>query len=493
VITENKRFATGERVADTILGGGGVVCLLVLFYFFYRYAGTGEAYFTSPLGPVVYYVLPAVLATLLLAALRLRSRYKINLSLLLLSTAFSIYGVELFLNLSAAPLPWFEHRSQREKKEIAKEFGIDFDIRTRLEVIADLRKKGVEAYPYAAPPAVLKKQADGSVKSVITINGGEVLPLGGISNRVSVFCNENGAYTIYESDEHGFNNPKGLWKAGQVDIAALGDSFTQGACVPPDKNFVALIRKHYPATLNLGSSGQGPLLMLAALKEYGEYVRPKVVLWFYYEGNDLEDLKREKESPMLTRYIEKGFSQDLVHRQADIDRALAAHIETAREENKVVKKQQGILERINTLRKTLFESMWLGHLRGKLGLVYGEFSRPDLYEDRDASGHQEVLLNLFRAILLEAKTSVNAWGGKLYFVYLPDWSSYAQPKITSKDHERVIMLVKTIGLPVIDIHHAFQAHPDPFALFPFRQPAHYNEEGHRLTAEEVLRSVSSGE
>lgn len=49
-----------------------------------------------------------------------------------------------------------------------------------------------------------------------------------------------------------------------------------------------------PRTLNLGMGGIGPLHELAILKEYGSVVRPKVVLWVYYEGNDLADLSHEK-------------------------------------------------------------------------------------------------------------------------------------------------------------------------------------------------------
>jgi hypothetical protein len=57
---------------------------------------------------------------------------------------------------------------------------------------------------------LLKQQQDGDLKSVITINGTEALPLGGISNRPTVLCNETGQYTIFDSDERGFPNPKNI-------------------------------------------------------------------------------------------------------------------------------------------------------------------------------------------------------------------------------------------------------------------------------------------
>jgi hypothetical protein len=194
--------------------------------------------------------------------------------------------------------------------------------------------------------------------------------------------------------------------------------------------------------------------------------------------------------------MEKAFSQDLLRRQADIDRALVAHIEveTVRERNEPPQKREGIFKRIKTgqlslrgLAKTLVGSVKLGNLRQRLGLIYGNYQ----YADQNApSEYAEAELDLLAKILLQAKASVKAWGGKLYFVYLPDWTRYARPEIADKHRDRVLTLAKTVGLPVIDIHDAFRAHADPLALFPFRQPAHYNEEGHRVVADTVLRSIS---
>ena len=75
-----------------------------------------------------------------------------------------------------------------------------------------------------------------------------------------------------------------------------------GYCVPPEKSFVALIRQRHPATLNLGVAGDGPLLMLATLQEHLTALRPRTVLWFYFEGNDLLDLQTERQSAVLRSY-----------------------------------------------------------------------------------------------------------------------------------------------------------------------------------------------
>ena len=56
----------------------------------------------------------------------------------------------------------------------------------------------------------------------------------------------------------------------------------------------------------------------------------------------------------------------------------------------------------------------------------------------------------------------------------------------------VLRAVRNLGIPLIDIDNAFRPQPDPLALFPFRRLGHYNEAGHRLVAEEVLRTMTVG-
>ena len=57
--------------------------------------------------------------------------------------------------------------------------------------------------------------------------------------------------------------------------------------------------------------------MLAKLKEYVSPRQPRIVLWFYYEGNDLTDLQREQQSMLLRNYLnDDRFTQSALLRQA---------------------------------------------------------------------------------------------------------------------------------------------------------------------------------
>ncbi|HEX2226027.1 MAG TPA: hypothetical protein VHM64_02730, partial [Candidatus Binatia bacterium] len=99
-------------------------------------------------------------------------------------------------------------------------------------------------------------------------------------------------------------------------------------------------------------------------------------------------------------------------------------------------------------------------------------------------------LNLFREVLANAKSSTEAWNGKLYFVYLPEWDRYGRPESANKHREAVLRFVEELNIPVVDLDRAFQARGDPLSLFPFRRFGHYNEEGNRVVAETVLAQIA---
>lgn len=476
------------RLATVVFVAGAVCCLLVAGYFFYYYGWTQQRCFTSALGPFISYGLPLGLAALLVAALWFRPAHQLNLALVLVSTGLAVFLVE-FAFLLTQPSSWEEQRNQR-RQQAARASGMDYDTRTLLQVVLDFRQQGIEAVPGVAPIMVLKRQQNGHVRSDLTLNGTEFLPLGGIANKPTVLCNEAGTYVVYDSDERGFHNPHGSWAMDRVDIVALGDSFTQGMCVPSEKNFVALIRQRWPRTLNLGNQGDAPLTMLATLKEYAQPLRPRVVLWFYFE-NDLLDLRGEKHSALLVRYLEDGFSQGLLARQTEIDHTLAAYVEGEMEKrrDRLAELDDPAHDTFKRLLSLPFQTIKLGTIRTRLGLVSGEMCAGGTIQDPRAATPAE--LDLFRTILAKARATVEAWGGRLYFVFLPAWEHYGDPRLYSPNRERVLAVVQELGLPLIDLHPVFQAHPDPLSLFPFRIEGHYTEEGHRLVAEEVLRTLES--
>ena len=489
------------KIVNIVLGAGALLAALLSFYFIYYYEWTAQRQFATPINKAIYVFIPIGLAGFLFTSLRFKPSYKINIALFSISLVVSLLGIELFLKLSNSALSTpripamlnlmeYSTDKQRGAAELTKKFGVEIDIRTPDEVIASLKKEDIDAVPLVVASQGFIEEPNHSIKSVYQIHGEEVIPLGGIAARVTVMCNENGQWISYKSDKHGFNNPSEVWQSGPVQLAILGDSYAQGFCVPTDRNFAALIRQGHPATLNLAVGGAGPTVELATWKEYAKSLHPKVVLWFYYEGNDLLDLQKERQNKLLMRYINNNFTQNLVALQKEIDQVILDDIPRQRARDASVRATR--LTR-QTNRTSRLDEFWqffkLGNLRTRLSIL-NSATITEVKNQEDLEGPN---LDIFRDILAEVKNSLGTWGGKMYFVYLPDWPRYSgnDGGPVAKQRDSVLGIVKSLGIPVIDIHPVFQAQSDPLAMFPFREPGHYTEKGHSLVAEEVLRTISS--
>ena len=489
------------KTANIVLVTGALLAALLSFYFIYYYEWTAQRQFATSVSRVIYLFIPIGLAGFLFASLRFKPSYKINIALFGISLAVSLLGIELFLKLSdstlSIPKPTmlnlmeYSTDKQRGAAELTKKFGVEIDIRTPEEVIASLTRKGIDAVPLVVASEGFIEGPNQSIKSVYQIHGKEVIPLGGIAARVTLMCNENGQWVSYNSDKHGFNNPSEVWQSGSVEFAILGDSYAQGFCVPPDRNFSALIRQSHPATLNLAVGGAGPMLELATWKEYVQPLQPKVVLWFYYEGNDLLNLQQERKNKLLMRYLNDNFRQNLVALQKEIDQAILNDIPRQRARDASVRADRLTNRQASrTTRLDEFSQLFkLGNLRTRLS-VLNSATITEVKNQEDLEGPN---LDVFRHILAQVKNSSGTWGGKMYFVYLPDWPRYSNNDVgpVAKQRDSVLGIMKSLGIPVIDLHPVFQSQSDPLAMFPFREPGHYTEKGHSLVAEEVLRFISS--
>lgn len=390
---------------------------------------------------------------------KLVTRGNLILGLISVITAFYIVEISLYL---WEPTPWMRDIAL---EKAAKKAGIPYDNRTKWQVLQDLRKKGINAYPSIYPHYHLPNG--------LRTNQGNILVLSGISKAVTIFCNEGGEYVIYLADKYGFNNPSESWERKQIDLMLIGDSFAHGGCVKPGDDIAGQLRNRGWNVLNIGMSGNGPLLELATLKEYAEPMKPKIVLWLYYEDNDPVDLKKEIKSNFLMQYLQEDFSQNLIWRQAEIDEILRQYIE----------------KQIETYKPhhVIFDIIRLKHIQFRfrhLKLLLNK--KPYQYPELDP---------LFGKILEKARNMVGAWGGRLYFVYLPMWSRYTDRK---RDHDQyyhrqeVLSIVQDLKIPIIDLHEeVFLKHPDPLTLIPFKLYGHYNAEGYKLFAEAIDKHLKN--
>jgi hypothetical protein len=494
-MTAHPPFARLVRLADAVLIVGTTACLSIFCYFAYLYYWTASRQFPSGVSHFVSIGGPILLAILLLTVLTRAASTRVKVAMSFCSAGGSLLAFELFLTIWQS-LPEGREGQLRHLLGIAAQAqGVEFDSRSKLEVVDYLRAKGVDAVPSMFPSGLVKRRA-GVATSVISAGGRELLPLASVSNKLSVVCNEGLGFLTYTSDEHGFHNPPGIWDRRPIDIVALGDSYVQGWCVPSEANLVSVIRARHPATLSLGIEGDGPLQMLGTLREYGPALKPRTVLWFYFEGNDLADLSLGYESALLRGYLKTGFTQNLFHRQAEIDAALLSYLDDARHRSRVATTLQdttNLMTDPKWVRQSLLDVPKLGMLRLRLGLVGGEAphgaSEPAPSPDR--ARLMADVFDLLTTVLVEAKREVESWGGRLVFVYLPARTRYDPHQLLpSPDRAEVLARARGVDLPIVDIHEAFRRTQDPMALFPLRAADHYNQAGHALVANVVLESLS---
>ena len=206
-------------------------------------------------------------------------------------------------------------------KEAAQKQGVSYDRRTKFEVIEDLRNNGINAYPFFPPFYFVDKDS-------LQTQKGNMFPLAGVPNVTTVLCNESGSYLVYQSDRHGFNNQDSIYDRPIPEIALLGDSFTMGSCVQREKNVSGQLQELGFRNFNFGSSSAGPLIELAILNEYISQYRPKLIIWIFYEGNDLAGLKFERKNPILNKYLNTAlFRQGLEENQTILSDALKKRLD----------------------------------------------------------------------------------------------------------------------------------------------------------------------
>lgn len=361
------------------------------------------------------------------------------------------------------------------------------DRRSRLQVIRDYRKQKIDVYPALEPSDFCK---EGSAP--ISIGGHILLPLTGLANVKTLFDNESGVWQDYVSDEHGFNNPKGLYVPGQVDIMILGSSYAQGMGVKQNENIAGILREKYPHTISLGVKGTAPLSHFAIFQEYVERLKPKILIWIYYEQSEISTFDWELKQPLIAAYLEPKYRQNLYDLPKSVlDPVLKDWLEKKElsfgKEQQVKRSIQDVKQRIKkTFKLDRMLTLYGFHsLKKEYAILH-----PTLYHLWPTGNAN--MMHLFLLKYVDAR--MKSWGGKLFVVAIPS-KLRVKEGVTNPNYDysstRNAQLsgIESLKIPLIDLYPVQLSHTDPLSLHRYRRWGHYTVDGYRFISNAIINAI----
>lgn len=393
---------------------------------------------------------------------------KIYVFVIVLSLLFSLYLLEGIIRIfKFDQILYSKYHNIDKKIQIYEKVNKNkYDTRSIYQVYESLIKKNINAFVKVSPYIFLKKEA-------------EIFPLSSKSLSKTIYKNENGYFKIYDSDRYGFNNPDEIWDKSQYDIVLIGDSFIHGCCVKEEDEIATYLRSHTNGNiLNLGFSSNGPLISYAALREYLTKSTAHI-FWFYYEGNDIEDLEEEIQNNILNNYLlDRSYSQNLKKKQKNIDSLV----------NKEFEKSLDSVRNLNFKKKKFFYNFFdyikIYKVRNIIKLSLKSLRITAKKENTSNYKNIEKIFKEIKTFSLQNKS-------KLTLVYLPEFKRYIN-KYDETNYKKIKQLSKNNNINFIDINKlVFEKENDPLNLFPFKMNGHYNATGYEKISKELIKYIDS--
>jgi hypothetical protein len=435
-----------------------IFSIFIIFYTFFQSEiilnGKMRTYY------YLYYKISGILILFSIITFYLNKKLKEYLVIIISSFIFAIYAFQTYLTISYQGVTGSRHIEKKISR--AKREGIKFEYRGKFEVYKELKNNKYITLKVATSPLVHIDK------------GLSILPLAGVSNSITINCNENGYYTLFKSDRYGFNNLDTEWDQKEIEFFLIGDSFVLGNCVNRPHDISSVLKKiSNKSVVNIGYANNGPLIEYAALREY---FLPKIknIIWIYYETSDLNNLRTELNSKILRRYIDDmNFKQNLIYKQNEINDIVNKSIneESERESN-----SKKYFEDKLSFKVKKFLNLW--NVRELL-----------FYSNRFKNKTEFNPPKEFKKIIELAKNLANKNNSNFHFVYLPSYHRYVK-KIDNQEYRFIKKIINDLNINFIDIHDkVFKKEKNPLKLFPFELPGHYTVDGYRKVGEAIFNNV----
>ena len=445
-----------------------IISSLICFYLFYlmfifKDAADSSYYFN-------YLILSIIFLILSIITFFLPNEIKQNILLLIFTIILIFYILEFLLSF--------------------------FNEKTKFEVYENLKKKNPDIKLNIVPHMYF-----GYFNKFTNIQK-NFFPASGISDSLILDCNEDGFYSKFKTDRFGFNNDNQEWEKDIFEYVLVGDSFIQGACVKESDTIASNLRSkinNKNGLLNLGLGGNGPLLQYITLREYvHQKIKVKRILFFYYEGNDIDGLNNELTNPTLNKYVEDiNFSQDLIKNQKTTDKLLNQilfnELKNIKSNNKNIILSQNTFVRfikLSNLRKIIKSILKINNLKNiDIDFLINNWRIKSQYTNLEPRNIKPN--NLKNVLELVANLSKEN-NSKLYFIYLPSYIRYIiEEDQNAYYYKDVVQIVNEMNISLIDLKKdMFDKSEDPLSFFPKIKPWHYNVKGYRVASKIIMEKIS---
>ena len=395
---------------------------------------------------------------------------------LIIYSILIIYSLEILLFFYIPEKQKSMVQIKKERINIAKKNNLQYDLRSPTQFYIDEKKNNKNLEPkffYAKSFSSFKVFQEAKKNKTL-------IPFRGPINKNSTSCAEDLIYRIYENDKYGFKNSNKIYEK-KINTFLLGDSYAEGLCENEKNDTAGHLRKMKFNTLNFGVTGSGPLLSLAVLKEYGLALKPKNIVYFYFEGNDLFDLEWEKNT-YLINYLKPNFQLNYLKYSEEIKEFLNdAHEEKISLMKKFISEQKESKKddkKLIALTKDILELTTLKNIWRSKNL----FSKKDLEMD------------LFFDTLKKMRFETINNGGNFIFIYIPSWSryftKYNKNEVLFNKKNEILNFLKKEKILFFDFENEISDSSDKKKYFPLGYMGHFNAFGYKEISNSIINLIN---
>ena len=396
------------------------------------------------------------------------------LKILFINFILIVYLLELSLLLFLPSTQKGLVKVKETRLALAKKLGIEYDLRNKAQAFSEIKQSNPNLTPSYYFNSTFSNYK--TFQDAILLN--KPIPFRGPINKQTLSCAEDFNYKLINNDKFGFKNPNNVYEK-TVEIIILGDSNAEGFCYDETDDIAANLRKKKYNTVNLGVGGSGPLTSLGVFKEYVERFKPNYVIYIYSEQNDIQDLLWEKNNPLLKKYLEKDFSQNLLNQKDEIESFLS---NISKDSYKIIDAKKSLDEKKDIVAIELLKDfLELTNLRNYImNNIY-------LIQDKDFDE------KLFFSIISLMNEETNSWDGKFIFVYTPSWARYFT-KFTKLHRyfdkkDLILSNLKKNNIITVDLGTFFDQENDLKQYFPLGYVGHYNKKGYKTITNILINKI----